>query len=126
MWQPALKAAKRVKSVMSVRLAHLPLMKKCNGSICNENCSSYCEKTQCNIGRKHSRGVCCMTCYELCDKCGGSFYVEYLNFYNANDPEYEQYEWLCHCCCIDLGFEYSEWKDPLLNLFYNSEIEIID
>jgi hypothetical protein len=60
-----------------------------------------------------------MTCYDMCSRCGGPFYVEDLNYHEDIKPESDWYNEeadevrLCHCCTLDLGLTYHPWVDPL-------------
>lgn len=77
----------------------------CEGPGCNDDCTSWCAKGRCQVGRKHFRtgGVCCISCFGSCFACDGAFYVESLTFVGErSDPEDGEMvdARLCHCCLL--------------------------
>jgi hypothetical protein len=69
-----------------------------------ERCRDIChqsEGSRCNVGRRHylEGGVCCGTCFGICEQCGAPIYIEELRLRPGVDEDGEATEIeLCHCC----------------------------
>jgi hypothetical protein len=78
----------------------------CTETGCSPRCSPTCADGTCAVGRKHftQGGVCCISCFDYCARCGGAFYVEDLRMrpedYESAELDVDRF---CHCCAIAEG-----------------------